>query len=66
LQNSDTAIEKLFIQSEIERVIKGYANLKNESVEEWKNKINKSNYENYDKELTEEFEKKNQNYNSKC
>lgn len=43
LQCHDTAIEKLFVQSEIERVIKQYADLNQESVDNWNFRIVKAN-----------------------
>ena len=58
LQSSDIAIDKLFIQSKIERVIKEYAEMKGDSVENWENKINQNNYEAYEEQLKEAFEDK--------
>ena len=48
LETHNTAIEKLLIQSEIERIIKEYGEYSNY---DYKKVINQENYKNYDKEL---------------
>ena len=48
LETHNTAIEKLLIQSEIERIIKEYGEF---SENNYKSVINQENYKNYDKEL---------------
>ena len=58
LQSSEIAINKLYIQSKIERIIKDYAEMKGDSIETLKTKINKNNYETYEEELKEQFDNK--------
>ena len=57
LEISIIAVDKLYIQSEIERVIKKYADRLNINSEKLKNIINQDNYEEYDKD----FERKIKN-----
>ena len=64
LNSSNKAINKLYIQSEIERVAKNYADWKGESLEIWKNIINQDNYKDYDKDYEEQtgkLKKKDEN-----
>ena len=58
LQSSEIAINKLYIQSKIERIIKDYAEMKGDSIETLKTKINQNNYETYEEELKEQFDNK--------
>ena len=66
LKYSNKAINKLYIQSEIERVAKNYADLMKESFEKWEMIINQNNYKDYDKDYEEQtgklkIEKKDEN-----
>lgn len=54
LKNSNKVINKLYIQSEIERVSKNHADWKKESLEKWENIINENNYKDYDKDYEEQ------------
>ena len=53
LKSSNKAINKLYIQSEIERVAKNHADWKKESLEQWEHIINENNYKDYDKDYKE-------------
>lgn len=54
LKSSNKAINKLYIQSEIERVAKNHADWKKESLEKWELIINENNYKDYDKDYKEQ------------
>ena len=58
LQCNDTALDKLFIQSEIERITKEYADLIQSHPNNYKNVINQENYKEYEKSVNEMKKKK--------
>ena len=58
LQCNDTALDKLFIQSEIERITKEYADLIQSHPTNYKNVINQENYKEYEKSVNEMKKKK--------
>ena len=58
LKCNDTALDKLFIQSEIERITKEYADLIQSHPTNYKNVINQENYKEYEKSVNEMKKKK--------
>ena len=55
LEISDKILNRLFISSKIQKVIKNYSYWKGESCQKWDNIINEDNYEIYKKELKNYF-----------
>ena len=51
LETSIVAVDKLYIQSEIERVIKNYADRLNVNSKKLEHIINQDNYEEYDNDI---------------
>ena len=51
LEISDKALDKLYISSEIQKVLKNYSEWKGESCEKWEKRINEDNYEIFEIEL---------------
>ena len=57
LESTDTAIDKLFIQSEIERIKKDYSEINFRNIESLQNEINQNNYKDYDEKIKENIDK---------
>ena len=55
LDISDETLNRLYISSKIQKVLKNYSDWKGESYQKWENKINEDNYKIYKKELKNYF-----------
>ena len=62
LKISDKALDKLYISSEIQKVIKNYSEWKGESCEKWGKRINEDNYEIFELEVKNFIRNHNNNF----